>query len=116
MPMNLALFSGSPTIGAVEYSLPGTSTTRQTRTETGLMQACIDLSALQSGDTYVLRVYEKVVAGGTQQLLEQISFSGVQAKPGSMLPAVMLGVGWDVTLQRTAGADRAIPFSIRSVS
>lgn len=111
MAINLSAFAGSPTIGTTEASLTG-----GTSTAVGMYQLMLDLSALQSGDSFTLRIKERIVTGGTPRVLDQVVFAGVQAAPGTVYPALLLGLGWDMTLQRTAGADRAIPYTIRSVA
>jgi hypothetical protein len=116
MTINLTAFTGSPTISTTEYSLPNASTTQTPRTEVGMYQLMLDLSALVAGDEYTLRIKERIVGGGTPRMIDRVVFSGAQATPGTVYPALLLGLGWDMTLQRTGGVDRVIPYTIRSVA
>lgn len=110
-------FNGNPTIGATEYSLPNASTTLTPRTTEGIYSVLLDLNALAAGDAFLLRVKEKVQSSGTQRVLRTFEFYGSQQnEPIYIEPALHLMHGWDVTLQKIAGTDRAIPFSIRSIA
>lgn len=106
-------YSGSASIGGTEYSLTDSSATIASRTTKGTYQVVVDASALQVGDRYRVRVLEKCRASGTQRQLA----TSVIAGPVSdlwMSPAMMLGNGWDVTVQKLAGADRTLEWSIRA--
>jgi hypothetical protein len=111
MTINLSAFTGWPIVGATETSLTG-----GTSTAVGMYQLMMDLSALQAGDSITLRIKDRIISGGQQRVIDQVVFAGAQATPGTVYPALLLGLGWDMTLQRTAGADRAIPYTIRSVA
>jgi len=117
--MPLSMVDDSATISTSEYSLPADTTTGvpTAQTDDCILQLWLDLNALQAGDSFRLRLYEKVNgAGATQRLTEEWVFTGAQTKPGWVMPAVIVGHGWDLTLLRTAGSDRAIGWSLRKVS
>jgi hypothetical protein len=117
MPAPIQIYSGSATIGSTEYSLPASSTTLASVAVAGVYTLLLDLSALTSTEQYELRLYEKVRSGGTQRLMDSATFTGTQAKPLFMYtPPLPLMHGWDMTLRKTAGIDRAIEWSIRSSS
>lgn len=111
-----ALYENTATIGATEYSLPNNSTSLTPKTDVGVFQVVLDLAALATGDQYELKVYEKCRTGDTQRLLDVYTFTGAQSRPLCMLPALILMKGWDVTLKKIAGTDRAVIWSIRQVS
>jgi hypothetical protein len=111
-----ALYENTATISTTEYSLPNASTTLTAKTDVGVFQVVIDLANMVSGDQYELKLYEKCRTGDTQRLLDVYTFTGAQPKPLIMLPALILMKGWDVTLKRLAGTDRAIFWSIRQVA
>lgn len=113
--MPITLTNGSATIGATEYSLPSVSTTRVAQTDDCILQAFIDLSAMTATEEYRIRVYEKI-NGGTQRIVEEWSLVGVQARPHFASPSLIVGDGWDVTVQKIAGTDRAIPWSLRKIT
>lgn len=109
-----ASFEDAATIGSTEYSLPNDSTTLTARTEPGVWQIMLDLSAV-SGDTYSLKVYEKIQSGGTQRVIYSASLDDTSG-PNYVVPAVLaLKHGWDVTLTKDSGTDRSIGWSIRRV-
>jgi hypothetical protein len=110
-------FNGNPTIGTTEYSLPNASTTLTPRTTEGVYSVLLDLNALAAGDVFILRIKEKVQSSGTQRVIRALRFTGAQPnEPIVVKPALHLMHGWDVTLQKVVGTDRAIPFSIRSIT
>lgn len=77
------------------------------------MQAWIDISALQSGDQYEWKLYEKVIGSGTQRIVASGLFMG-PTEPVFVFPAFMVRHGWDFTLKKLAGTDRSISWSLRS--
>lgn len=99
-----------------EWSLPADTAGPTLQTDDCILQVWLDLSALQAGDQFRCRLYEKVMSTGAQRLTEEWVFSGAQSKPGWVMPSVIVLHGWDVTLQRTAGANRSIEWSLRKIS
>lgn len=113
-----ALHEDSATISTTEYSLPADTTAGVPTSQTtdGVFQVYLDLNALAAGDSYELKVYEKVQSAGTQRLVSKAYFVGVQSDPHFVMPTLILMHGWDVTLKKLAGTDRAIGWSIRQLS
>ena len=111
-------YTNTASISTNEYSLPNNTTysAGSVIASTGIYQCFIDLSAMVAGDQYNLKVYEKVVSGGTTRTVYTASYVGVQASPHVVLPTLVLMWGWDFTLIRTAGADRSITWSIRKIA
>lgn len=109
-----ASFEDSATIGTTEYSLPNDSTSLTARTESGVWQIMLDLNAL-SGDTYTLKVYEKVQSGGTQRVIYTQSLTSADGPHFTVPVSLALKHGWDVTLTKASGTNRAIGWSIRRV-
>lgn len=75
----------------------------------------IDLDAMTQGDTTVIRVYYRISDGGGLQLLDFNSYTGADGGLTNdvKLIAVDLGPyrhGIQVTLDQTAGVNRAYPF------
>lgn len=92
--------------------------TNQAAATAGAFQAWADLTTLQPGDVFEIRLYEKVLSGGAQGVSQKwvISAQGTDNKIWTS-PTYQLLQGWDWTLKRTAGAtDRAIPFAVRKAS
>lgn len=87
-----------------------------TDTTQGIFQAFIDVNALQAGDVFEFKVYEKARTGDTQRLLYQSRFANAQATLLWVSPSLILGVGWDMTLKKISGTDRLIVWRISKVA
>ena len=110
-----AAYENTATISTSEYSLPNNSTTLTPLTLSGVFQGFIDFSAMLAGDKYTIKVKDKVVQSGTQRTLYTAYLDGLQVAP-FVIPAFCLMHGWDITVQRTAGTDRSIGWSLRQVA
>ncbi len=113
----MANFTFTPithTVGSTEYSLVfgATYSAGTSKTILGYVQAVIDLSAMASSDHFRVRVYEKANSG-TQNPVYDTTFVDAQTVPLIATPLLLLGEGWDVTIQKTAGTDRSIKSSVR---
>lgn len=108
-------FTGTATISTTEYSLTGSSTTVQTQTTSGIVQLVLGLQNMVAGDSYRLKIKEKVLAAGTQRDMHTQIFTGVQGTPHAIVAAVYLVNGWDFTLTRLTGTDRSIDWSVRQM-
>lgn len=115
--MTISFVDGAATIGTSEYSLPGNTTTGvpTSQTDDCLLQGWVDVGAMASGDAYQITLYEKVNAG-TQRIVDQWTLTDAQAKPAVVIPAVIVGDGWDLTVKKTAGSDRSIRWSLRKIT
>lgn len=109
-------YSNSATISTTEYSLTNNSTTLTAITTDGVYQLFLDLNALAAGDSFQIRIYEKVQSSGTQRLVYEAIVTGAQGAPVFVAPSMVLLHGWEMTLKKLAGTDRAIPWSIRQVA
>jgi hypothetical protein len=116
MALSEAYVNTGTSISTTEYSLTNDSTSIATQTDDGLYQAFIDLNAMASGDVYVIRIYEKCYGAATQRVVQSWTLSGAQSDPIWVSPHLQLMHGWDITMQRTAGSDRSIAWSIRKVA
>lgn len=104
------------TVGASELSVVSGNTSLQTITDDGVYQLWVDAYAMAKGDEYKIRLYEKVEAtGGTKKVFAQYTLLGVQAEV-FVTPTFILINGWDMTIQKIAGSDRAFDASIRKVA
>lgn len=113
--MAITFVNGSATITATEYSLPSSSTTRVAQTDKCILQLFLDLSAMAAGDEYRVMFYERINAG-TQRIVQKWSLVGAQGEPNFVTPSFIVGDGWDMTVQKIAGTDRAIPWSLRKIT
>lgn len=109
-------FTGSPTVGTTEYSVVNGSTTLTASTAAGVYQLFADLAAMAAGDEFQIRIYEKVQSGGTQRVVYQSNLVGVSPAPAWASPSLLLLNGWEMSLKKIAGTDRAIPYSCRKVA
>lgn len=114
MPLSEA-FAGTATIGQTPLSLPNNSTTLTPRTEDGIFQLFLDRSAVQDGDLFTLKIWEKVTGGGNQQCIATQPVGGYAGLLPYVTEPYILLHGWDMTLEKTGGTDRSFSWSIRRV-
>lgn len=103
------------TVGTGELSVLSGTTTLQTDTTPGIYQAWFDLGNIAKGDYFAFRIYEKVKAAGTKRMLAEWVNPPIAQSQIYVTPPLMLMHGWDVTIQKIAGTDRAFDASIRKV-
>ncbi len=106
------------TVGSTELSVVSGTTSLQTVAETGAFQLWIDPvgAAMAKGDEFAIRIYEKVEAtGGTKRVVFKATLSDAQSEL-FVTPTLVLMHGWDMTLQKIAGTDRAFDASIRKIA
>jgi hypothetical protein len=109
-------FSGTETVSTTEHSLTTDTAGPDAETSDGVFQCFLDLNALAAGDEFLFRVYEKVLSSSTQRAVYSATFIGVQGQPNWVSPSLILLHGWDMTLDKIAGTDRSIDWSIRKVA
>jgi hypothetical protein len=101
------------TIGATEYSIPNGGTTLQSITTDYLLSLMVDgVANIAKGDRFAVKVYEKCLSGSTQRPVFEAHVYNAQAEPW-VFPPLMLMHGWDATLKKIAGTDRALYASAR---
>lgn len=116
MTITVEAFTGTETISTTEHSMTTDSAGPDVDTTEGIFQAFIDLNALAAGDEFIFRAYETVRTGDTQRLVYTATFAGAQAMPVWVSPTLILGVGWDFTITKVAGTDRAINWRISKIA
>jgi hypothetical protein len=115
--MAITFVEDSATISTTEYSLPADGAGPTAQVDDCLLQVWIDFANMAAGDEYRVRLYEKVNgAGATQRIADQWSLVGAQARAAFVMPTVIVGNGWDVTVTKIAGTDRSIGWSLRKIS
>lgn len=105
--------AGSRTFDSTEWSLVEDEVGPVSQTDPGVYQLWLDLSALQQGDIYRVRGYEKVEADGTRRLYLEQLMVGPPVDPVQVLPPALLMHGWDLTLAKLDGGNREIAWSVR---
>lgn len=105
------------TISTSEISIVSGTTTLQTVTDDGVYQLWVDDGGnMTKTEEYRIKIYEKVEAtGGTKKVVFQATLKGVQSEVW-VSPMLMLINGWDMTLTKIAGTDRAFDASIRKLN
>jgi hypothetical protein len=114
--MAITFVNDSASISTTEYSLPGDAAGPTAQTDDCVLQTFIDFGNMAAGDQYQVRLYEKYAGAGTQRLVDEWILTGAQSKPMFLIPSVILGEGWDVTVKRLAGTDRTIYWSLRKIT
>lgn len=116
MTITIEAFTGTETVSTTEHSMTTDSAGPDVDTTAGVFQPFLDLNAVAAGDTFRFTVYEKARTGDTQRKIYSAEFSGAQPTPLWAGPSLLLGVGWDMTLIKVAGTDRAINWRISQVA
>ena len=110
------LYSGTETIGGTEWSLTTDTSGPDVDTTDGIYQIFLDVSAISIADLFRFRIYEKTRSGDTQRVVYDCYIGGPQASGIWASPALVLLHGWDATLIKDSGTDRAIHWSIRQIA
>lgn len=116
MTITVEAYTGSETVGTTEHSMTTDTSGPDTDTTDGVFQASIDLSALAAGDEFEFKIYEKARGADTQRLVLSATFAGAQSYPIAKSLPLVLGNGWDMTLKKISGTDRAITWSIAQLA
>jgi hypothetical protein len=109
-------YANSQSVTNDEWDLPSDSTNLGAVTDDGVYQCFLELDLLAKGDTFEFRVYEKVGSASTQRLVFAARFANAQSEPVWVSPSLILIHGWTMSLNKIAGTDRVISWSIRKVS
>lgn len=113
-PSELATFNASVSTTEISLMTGSAYSSASPQTSDYTIQVFISFENLVAGDVYRIRIYEKVIAGGTQLPMHELFVSGGQSK-GEPFPALMVMHGWDVTALKISGGDRTLIGSIRGV-
>lgn len=106
------------TVGTTELSITRNATYSAGSNQTADDIVClyVDTTNIAKADEFEVRFYEKVEAtGGTARLCQSWRLLGVQAQNFVTPPFIVLN-GWDFTIKKIAGTDRAFDCSVRSVT
>jgi len=113
--MAITFTSDSATIGTSEYSLPADTTAGvpTSQTDDCFLQAWIYFVSIAAGDTFDIKVYEKVLT--TQRVVLTARVRG-PTNTVYVIPGLLLGEGWDITVDKITGTDRVVEWSLRKVT
>ncbi len=106
------------TVGATELSIVSGTTTLQSITDDGVYQLWLDPigAGLAKGDSFRVRIKEKVLAGSTQRVVVEHIITRLTQAENLVYPTLFLLHGWDMTLQKLTGTDLAWDASIRKAA
>lgn len=112
------LYSGSQAVdNATEWSCTTDTAGPDADTTPGHYQLFLDLTNLADGDALDMKVYDKIVSGGSQmQIGPTENIVGAQSSKGWYSKVYPLIHGWDFTLKLTTANARTIVWSIREVT
>lgn len=114
MAITEAYTMSAVTISTNEISIVSGTTGLQTVATVGVYQLWVDAANMVKADEFRIKIYEKVKSAGTKRVFFQQTLLGAQSEI-FVTPTFILMWGWDMTLIRLAGADRAFDASIRKV-
>jgi hypothetical protein len=104
------------TVGTSPISVVSGTTTVNDTTDDGVYQLWVDAGNMAKGDEYMITLSEKVEGtGGTRKTFATFSLQGVQSEV-FVTPTFILINGWNMTIHKIAGSDRAFDASIRKIA
>lgn len=106
---DIAYYQVGETVGTTEHSFITDTSGPDAATVPGVYEAFIDVNALAAGDVFELTLYETVASSsGTQRVVWKHVLTGPYSHPVLVLPSFIAGVGFDLTMKKISGTDRAI--------
>ncbi len=103
------------TVGTSPISVVSGTTSVTDTVETGVYQLWVDAYAMLKGDEFKITISEKVEAtGGTRKTVFVATLLGAQTEV-FVSPSLVLMYGWNMTIHKLGGSDRAFDASIRKV-
>lgn len=110
-------FSGTTAaVGTTVHYLTANSTTQTLQTDDGVYQCWIDLGNLAAGDIFQIKVWEKVISSGAVEDVVSQNVAGPVDAPHFVTPTLILIHGWDFSIAKISGTDRAFDYSIRKIA
>lgn len=115
MAISAAYEQTALSVSTTELSLISGTSTLQNNTTAGVYQLFVDCSNMAKNDEFVIRVYATARASGTKRVLFTITLDNAQSEI-FCTPTLILINGFDFTIQKVSGTDRAFDTSIRKVA
>lgn len=104
------------TVGTAPISVVSGTTTVTSQTTAGIYQLWVDALAMAKGDEFKIKGLEVVEAtGNVRKTFFQATLQGVQTEV-FVTPTFILMNGWNWTIEKVAGTDRAFDASLRKVA
>lgn len=108
---------GSATMTTSEYFIQSESTTKTKQTTAGIYQLWLDVTALAKNDVFEVKCTEEArAADTTEQVAYRAELWGIKTQKAWVSPALALMNGWEFSIDKIAGTDRAIPYSLRKLA
>ncbi|GAA0969756.1 hypothetical protein GCM10009555_017470 [Acrocarpospora macrocephala] len=76
----------------------------------------VDTGAMALADILEVRVYTKMLSGGTERLAYSATFSHVQGEPQKYSPPIVANISIRVSLLQSAGTGRSYPWALLALS
>jgi hypothetical protein len=112
--MAITITTNSATMTTTEFFVASNSITATYQTGDAVVQLFLDCNAMAAGDQYRVRGYEKV-NGGTARVWFEATLTGAQSQLFAS-SSIIAGEGWEFSVKKLAGTDRAIAWSLRQAS
>ncbi len=104
------------TVGTAPISIVSGTTTVNDIAVSGVYQLWVDAGVMAKGDEFRITLSEKVEAtGGSRKTFATFNLQGVQTEV-FVTPTFILMHGWNMTIHKLVGTDRAFDASIRKVA
>jgi len=115
MAISEAYTFSAVTVSTTELSFVSGTSTLQNITTAGIYQLYVDCANVAKADEFRVKIYEKTLSGSTKRVVSQWSILGVQTEL-LVTPTLILMNGWDMTIIKVSGTDRAFSGSIRKIA
>lgn len=76
----------------------------------------VDTAAMVAGDLLELRLYTKVLSGGTERLAYVVPYQHAQGEPNKYSVPVPANISLRATLKQVAGTGRSYPWSLLALA
>lgn len=104
------------TVSTTPISVVSGTTTVSDTTDDGCYQLWVDAGTMAKADEFKIKLSEKVEGtGGTRKTFAEWTLQGVQTEV-FVTPIFILINGWNMTIEKVAGTDRAFDASIRKIA
>lgn len=105
-------YDATATISSTEYSLYANSTSLAAATDNGSFSVFLNVKNMTATEAYQVTFYETV---NTKEVFHSYILYGVQPSNIHVTPMFPLCAGWDITVKKLQGTDRAFSWSIRKL-
>lgn len=102
----LAVASGT------QAAVVSTEHTLTTQTVVGVYALRIDVAAMASGDTLVIKIKTKTLSGGTSRIEQEVTLTGAQSKGAWLSEPIPADVEVVCTITQSAGTARSYPWKL----